>query len=369
MMVSVLLLAGAAAGLRSPEHYSRQVAVEVVPGPGLGGVPGLEVRAGPLVLALTRDDALLAAAVGPGGVRQEAERLVGGTLYSGQLAGRADCPARAWVEAGELQLASASCPGLLWLVERGPPGQATLHRRPQEPREGREAAGGTCRLFIHTDPFLWRHLAADGHTNPRAAAVRLMVEHVLAANSAMASWPGSPAVQLAGWRVDDDSRCEEEDSAGEGSGDVEWLPDITQEYEEYAEEYETYREQELEEYNAFINDESEYEDESWSDDTWAGLLAGLRNPTNRTEAGPEEEDMQQPGNASCYEDIDGVVEVETAFCRHYAASSSPRLLNMFSTVDHSDYCLAHLWTYRDLDVVGLADSPTDVSCPPSVALC
>ena len=49
---------------------------------------------------------------------------------------------------------------------------------------------------------------------------------------------------------------------------------------------------------------------------------------------------------TCYEDIDGVVDVEEAFCKFYSSSSSSTLLNMFSTVDHSSYCLAHIWTYR-----------------------
>ena len=31
---------------------------------------------------------------------------------------------------------------------------------------------------------------------------------------------------------------------------------------------------------------------------------------------------------------------------------------MFSTADHSNYCLAHIWTYRRLEVLGLADTPT-----------
>jgi hypothetical protein len=52
--------------------------------------------------------------------------------------------------------------------------------------------------------------------------------------------------------------------------------------------------------------------------------------------------------------------VGKAFCSRFPSASSGKLLNMFSTVDHSKFCIAHLWTYRDLDVVGLADSPTEV---------
>ena len=63
---------------------------------------------------------------------------------------------------------------------------------------------------------------------------------------------------------------------------------------------------------------------------------------------------------NCYESFDGVVDIGKAFCERFPPSSSGKMLNMFSTVDHSKFCIAHVWTYRDLDVVGLADSPTEV---------
>ena len=106
----------------------------------------------------------------------------------------------------------------------------------------------------------------------------------------------------------------------------------------------------------------------------------LSNPTNRSEEPSlvenptllldlEEESTQLHGEAdlevvaadgNCYESIDGVVDVGKAFCSRFPSTSSGKLLNMFSTVDHSKFCIAHMWTYRDLDVVGLADSPTEV---------
>ena len=67
-------------------------------------------------------------------------------------------------------------------------------------------------------------------------------------------------------------------------------------------------------------------------------------------------------DGNCYERIEGVVDVGKEFCSRFPATASGKLLNIFSTIDHSQFCIAHLWTYRDLDVVGLADSPTEVRC-------
>ena len=125
--------------------------------------------------------------------------------------------------------------------------------------------------------------------------------------------------------------------------------------------------------------EQEYEDDSWREEDWESTLHTLSNPTNRSEIASlenvtllldldeESMDLQNTGEAeieaagNCYESFDGVVDLGKAFCRRFPSTSSAKLLNMFSTVDHSGFCLAHLWTYRDLDVVGLADSPTEVS--------
>merc|ERR1712200_205253 len=121
----------------------------------------------------------------------------------------------------------------------------------------------------------------------------------------------------------------------------------------------------------------EYEDDSWREEDWESTLHTLSNPTNRSEIASlenvtllldldeESMDLQNTGEAeieaagNCYESFDGVVDLGKAFCHRFPSSSSAKLLNMFSTVDHSGFCLAHLWTYRDLDVVGLADSPTE----------
>ena len=57
---------------------------------------------------------------------------------------------------------------------------------------------------------------------------------------------------LAGWQVDDDSKC-----SGEEVGEVEeeWVPDYSKEYEDYWEEYQQYSADELQLYQDFINDE------------------------------------------------------------------------------------------------------------------
>ena len=59
---------------------------------------------------------------------------------------------------------------------------------------------------------------------------------------------------LAGWQVDDDSKC----SGAEVGGEVEeeeWVPDYSKEYEDYWEEYQEYSADELQLYQDFINDE------------------------------------------------------------------------------------------------------------------
>ena len=56
---------------------------------------------------------------------------------------------------------------------------------------------------------------------------------------------------LAGWQVDDDSRCLEEVE------EEEWVPDYSKEYEDYWQEYQQYSADQLELYQDFINDEVE----------------------------------------------------------------------------------------------------------------
>ena len=57
---------------------------------------------------------------------------------------------------------------------------------------------------------------------------------------------------LAGWQVDDDSKCSSEEEEEE---EEEWVPDYFKEYEDYWEEYQEYSADELQLYQDFINDE------------------------------------------------------------------------------------------------------------------
>ena len=71
------------------------------------------------------------------------------------------------------------------------------------------------------------------------------------------------------------------------------------------------------------------------------------------------EDDVYLNDENCYEDIKGVVNLTTEFCKTFLSDAGPLYLNMFSTLDHTSYCLAHVWTFRRLEVLGLADTPTD----------
>ena len=62
---------------------------------------------------------------------------------------------------------------------------------------------------------------------------------------------------LAGWQVDDDSKCSGEEVGEEVEKDVDWVPDYSKEYEDYWEEYQQYSADELQLYQDFINDEVE----------------------------------------------------------------------------------------------------------------
>ena len=56
----------------------------------------------------------------------------------------------------------------------------------------------------------------------------------------------------------------------------------------------------------------------------------------------------QLNEENCYETIPGVANLSSALCPPLPPDSGAHLLNLFSTVDHSSYCLAHVWTYRSL---------------------
>ena len=60
---------------------------------------------------------------------------------------------------------------------------------------------------------------------------------------------------LAGWQVDDDSKCSDEEVEEEEEEEEEGVPDYFKEYEDYWEEYQQYSADELQLYQDFINDE------------------------------------------------------------------------------------------------------------------
>ena len=63
------------------------------------------------------------------------------------------------------------------------------------------------------------------------------------------------------------------------------------------------------------------------------------------------EDVQL-NEENCYETIPGVANLSSSLCPHLPPDSGAHFLNLFSTVDHSSYCLAHVWTYRSLQCTG-----------------
>ena len=94
----------------------------------------------------------------------------------------------------------------------------------------------------------------------------MMLDHVLAADN-FYRWSSNPSILplltvssrrslgirllLAGWQVDDDSKCLGEVDEEE----EEWVPDYSKEYEDYWQEYQQYSADQLQLYQDFINDE------------------------------------------------------------------------------------------------------------------
>ena len=218
-MFSVLL--GSTTCKSTLGHYTKEVVVRLEK-----KGEQLELQAASLSLQLQRGDAELVAAVGEE-VREEVLRVLGGSLFTGSVSDRPDCRAYVFLEDTRVMSGSVVCPEVVWVLEEGSEeGKVRLHRRAQG-LEGRGVRARAqeeraCRLFIHTDPFMWRHLAGR-HREPRKAAVRMMVDHVLAANQLYGqtsfqrgedSASLSVGFQLTGWRVDDDSKCRVADQVG-----------------------------------------------------------------------------------------------------------------------------------------------------------
>ena len=190
---------------------------------------------------------------------------------------------------------------------------------------------------------------------------------------------------LAGYHIDTDDLCpnttldygeDEVDYAGGGDDEYDGhggAVDLTDETDGYEYQYE-YEEGQTD--MDFINDQ-DYGD--WDNSTdFEAILESLRNPFNTSDDQQQQDEEEEeysdedfdyeeafgqydtvvPDENNCYEKINGTVDPSVEFCQQFGLHDSTLFLNMFSSVDHSQYCLAHIWTYRDLDVVGLADNPT-----------
>ena len=218
----------------------------------------------------------------------------------------------------------------------------------------------------------------------------MMVDHVMAANELYEKYrfPGAnfthPGLQfvLGGFQIDDDSLCE--DVNDYVTDEVDYEGDLY-DYGDYPvydlleEEFE-YDGLVYEADDNFINDQ-DYSDWNQTEEGFESILDMLRDPYNKSSSSVDlsdtsldydyddedwnYEDAYKEDNAAvlngenCYENINGTIDTATEFCKPFGIHESTLFLNMFSTVDHSQYCLAHIWTYRDMEVVGLADNPTE----------
>ena len=136
------------------------------------------------------------------------------------------------------------------------------------------------------------------------------------------SFAGKYSVQfvLAGLQIDTDTNCPD-DSSNLYEYDLENL--------ETLDDYDTDNEYSL--LDLFLTDDYYENDEDWSLDYDDNTV-------------PLNED-------NCYEQINGVVNITTEFCKLFLADQGAHYLNMFSTLDHSNYCLAHIWTYRFVPMI------------------
>ena len=278
-----------------------------------------------------------------------------------------------------------------------------------------------CSLAIYTDPFLWNHIRQNEQSDEdtRFRMKVLILSHILAANQFYRRYeynitdnkeynntepeesaaPSSVQFVLANFTIVSPDQCEDPSTVPEYSVeldvDLDYIPSYESESTRSEDTEETLYDEDYtdaadyEEYDAdyvadpsFINDQ-DYGDWNQTQDEFSQLLEALENPfgtspeENVPDTDEEGEDLFYAGESedyavypeedtanvlptygNCYEEYEGAADPNTAFCSHLEIEDSMHLLNLFSTIDNSKYCLAQLWTFRDLDVVGLADSPT-----------
>merc|ERR1712038_526532 len=372
------------------------------------------LTAGNLTMRLSPDTALVRSMMVPG-VREEVMSQLGATVYSGRVGGRSKCKAVIMISDDEERVeGNIDCEKHHMVLETVKQG----HNMPKYILQGRRQKKGKrdqnqlppspkaenrfCTLFIHTDPMFWRHVQASEMTESSTTSriFQLMIGHLIAANKLYqkVTFSGNKmshqGIQfvLAGYQIDDDSSCEEQENTDENVDISEYVDEV--DYTLYSDnDYDTgidlfggngnetidYSSSEYN-YSDLINDQ-DYGD--WDDDVdFDQVLETIRNPFNKTKddaltlydedyyedwdyeeaAGhPDYDDLITPNDQDCYENINGTINPAEEFCKKFQFHDSGKFLNLFSTIDHSNYCLAHIWTYRDFDVVGLADNPTEGS--------
>ena len=314
------------------DSVSSSQVVKVGVYPGQGGAD-YQLYVGTLeILASRRDDSLQSLVTSSvGGVVMGYLR---GTFYTGQVTGRHDCRARLWIEKEKLVSANIDCRRKHIVVEEEEAGRYVMQTKKQSAtKAGRgetrcdENQQNVCTMYIQTDPFFWKYYRPrhEDDEQTRAAIVRKMVDHIMAANEMFSKYEfsknSSLQFVLAGLKISRDGECEKY-SAGEAMFHQADISISSQDlngslYQDY---YGT------------------YDDPPWY---------------------PEEEpdEVHLNGN-NCYEDIEGVANISVDFCKLFYPDQATLYLNMFSSLDHTNYCLAHIWTYRRLEVLGLADTPT-----------
>ena len=316
--------------LSAPSVWASQVVkVGVYPGPAYTTlyIGTFEVRA-------TKRDDQLQSLVTPsvGGVVMGYLR---GSFYTGTLTSREDCRAWMWIEEDKLLSANIDCKRKHFVVELQNDGQYVMQKKRQSASQDgcedgehkcEQPQENFCTLFIETDPFFWKFYRSKHRDDERtrAAIVRKMLDHMMAANEMFSKYhfANNSRLQfvLAGFRIATDSEC-----GNLSEGVMFHQSDIN--------------------ISGPTANHSLYDDydDTYSDPDWY----------------PEEEASEVPLNAdNCYEDIEGVANISVDFCKLFYPDQAALYLNMFSSLDHSDYCLAHIWTYRRLEVLGLADTPT-----------
>ena len=398
MLVLLAFFAWLGAGDARPhtsKHFSKKVDVRIEE----NGDEIIVIIGNLEILLRVRDD-LIEASV----TRNISDKVLGqlaGTLYAGVVKERRDCAARMFIKEAVLISGNIDCKRKHFVVEMVGK-KYVMHKKPQRPqklRSGKEDSPNHhkrfCTIFIQTDPFFWKHIRAKHETDAltRETILRTMLGHVMAANELYEKYhfPGAnyshPGFQfvLAGFQIDDDSPCEKDAVNDYDNDEVDYVGDLY-DYGEYPvydllEDDLDYNEQTYQIDETFINDEM-YNDWNETEEGYASILDLVRNPFNSSldlsdssydydyeynvddddwdyDAAYKEDSEVVLNKENCYENIDGIVNTAVEFCKPFRMHESTLFLNMFSTVDHSQYCLAHIWTYRDMEVVGLADNPTE----------